>query len=156
MFTHFHSRNIIASSLLTGHCCCYQVMMERIITSVAIMPSSESGKLFLQSLKFAWSALLSLLLFFAEDNLQLHSSSWRSVTIYFYQSSPHSLHYQLHLGKPSLKKTIFLLTFVNKRFTPPPKLLTKNHWSSGVRSGGAPPPYKSEKKHCLKTLFRQF
>ena len=24
------------------------------------------------------------------------------------------------LGKPSLKKTIFLLTFVNKDFTPPP------------------------------------
>ena len=28
--------------------------------------------------------------------------------------------HQFQLGKPSLKKTIFLLTFVNKRFTPPP------------------------------------
>ena len=26
----------------------------------------------------------------------------------------------IRLGKPSLKKTIFLLTFVNKDFTPPP------------------------------------
>ena len=27
------------------------------------------------------------------------------------------------LGKPSLKKTIFLLTFVNKDFTPPPLII---------------------------------
>ena len=26
----------------------------------------------------------------------------------------------LALGKPSIKKTIFLLTFINKDFTPPP------------------------------------
>ena len=36
------------------------------------------------------------------------------------------------LGKPSIKKTIFLLTFVNKRFTPPPYLLTKNHYIKNV------------------------
>ena len=29
------------------------------------------------------------------------------------------------LGKPSLKKTIFLLTFVNKDFSPPPLIIDK-------------------------------
>ena len=51
-----------------------------------------------------------------------------------------------NLGKPSIKKTIFLLTFVNKDFTPPPP----NYWQKtievrGSGQGGDPPLYKSEK-----------
>ena len=50
------------------------------------------------------------------------------------------------LGKPSLKKTIFLLTFVNKDFTPPPLIIDKKPLRFGGPVRGGPPPlYKSEK-----------
>ena len=54
--------------------------------------------------------------------------------------------YEMKLGKPSLKKTIFLLTFVNKDFTPPPLIIDEKPLRFGgpVR-GVTPPPYKSEK-----------
>ena len=39
---------------------------------------------------------------------------------------------KFELGKPSLKKTIFLLTFVNKDFTPPPP----NYWQKTIEVRG--------------------
>ena len=50
------------------------------------------------------------------------------------------------LGKPSLKKTIFLLTFVNKDFSPPPLIIDEKPLRFGDPVRGVTPPlYKSEK-----------
>ena len=51
----------------------------------------------------------------------------------------------ISLGKPSLKKTIFLLTFVNKHFTPPLIIDEKPLRFGGPVRGVTPPLYKSEK-----------
>ena len=41
------------------------------------------------------------------------------------------------LGKPSVKKTIFLLTFVNKDFSPPPLIIDEK--TIEVQGSGPPP-----------------
>ena len=50
------------------------------------------------------------------------------------------------LREAFIKKTIFLLTFVNKDFTPPPLIIDEKPLRfGGVGQGGDPPLYKSEK-----------
>ena len=53
------------------------------------------------------------------------------------------------LGKPSLKKTIFLLTFVNKDFTPPPNYWRKTIEVRGSGQGGDPPPFIKVKNNIV-------
>ena len=44
------------------------------------------------------------------------------------------------LGKPSLKKTILLLTFVNKDFSPPPLIIDEKPLRFGGPVRGVTPP----------------
>ena len=57
---------------------------------------------------------------------------------------------QAYLGKPSLKKNIFLLTFVNKDFSPPPLIIDEKPLRFGgpVR-GVTPPPFIKVKNNIV-------
>ena len=60
------------------------------------------------------------------------------------------------LGKPSLKKNILLLTFINKDFTPPPP----NYWQKTIEVGGpvrgVTPPFIEVKKTLSKNTLGNF
>ena len=53
------------------------------------------------------------------------------------------------LGKPSLKKNIFLLTFVNKDFSPPPLIIDKKPLRFGGPVRGVTPPFIKVKNNIV-------
>ena len=54
-----------------------------------------------------------------------------------------------YLGKPSFKKTIFLLTLVNKDFTPPPLIIDKKPLRFGGPVRGVTPPFIKVKNNIV-------
>ena len=93
-------------------------------------------------------SFLTVILLLKDNNFK--DAQW----VYFKQSFPILIRHwetwilccwcwvlECELGKPSLKKTIFLLTFVNKDFSPPPLIIDEKPLRFGGPVRGVTPPF---------------